>query len=640
MRLLSRKTVKSIVTGALIFQFAALFIIVAIAIRWLDFRKHDYLILSLSGQLRVISEVMSKQSENYLLHAARDHDTYNRDLKLYRKDLDSLVAEYDAIIDDFVNRQLTRDVTGLDENITCSWDKQSRSQLDQTAADWYRFKQGLLKELGPDRNAPRLEAAAEFITDKGQQLIWSSTALTEAFRRMMEGKLAHIKLLNQAGLAISVLIAALILWLLYRKVFRSLDRTVKGFHRVAQGELDHKVPISGFQELGELSEAFNSLTQRLSSLFRLTHRINTATNLDETLRFVLEEFRDFQPIDWVGMLQPMPDGERIQLMRVYTDTLHHPDEGSEFLLPESGIVDQVLHSHQARAVNDLHDNPQPLQQDRFLETLANNGFGSALLLPLTTASREGVLLVFATETEQAYSAEHLELLSNIAAQVSSGFDKTIGLETMVISTLQGLAKLAESRDPETGEHLTRMSLYSSILAEELGREGPYRKQITPTYIRDVFYFAPMHDIGKVGIEDSILLKPGKLDPQQRREMERHPVIGAEVLRRCETQMNSIGYSIFQVGIEIAESHHERYDGSGYPHGLSGEAIPLSARIVAAADVFDALTSRRPYKEAWPVEQALEWMREQAGKHFDPEVVAALDRALPRVMDIYHSHKHV
>jgi len=637
MRLFARKTIKSIVTSALIFQFAALFIIVAVAIDWLNVRRHDYLILSLSGQLRVISEVMSKQSENYLLHAARDYDTYNRDLKLYCKDLDSLVAEYDAIIDDFVNRQLTQDVTGLNETITCSWDQQSRSQLDITAADWYRFKQGLLKELGPDKNAPRLEAAAKYITDKGKQLIWSSTALTQAFRRMMEGKLSHIKLLNQAGLAISVLIAAFILWLLYAKVFRSLDTTVKGFHRVAQGELDHKVPISGFRELGELSEAFNSLTQRLSSLFRLTQRINTATNLDETLRFVLEEFRDFQPIDWVGMLQPMPDGERIQLMRVYTDTLHHPDEGSEFRLPESETLGDTLHTHQARAINDLRSHAQT---DRFLRTLAENDFGSALLLPLNTASREGVILVFATEAEQAYSAEHLELLSNIAAQVSSGFDKTIGLETMVISTLQGLAKLAESRDPETGDHLTRMSLYSAILAEELGKEAAYREQINPTYVRDIFYFAPMHDIGKVGIEDGILLKPGRLDPEERREMERHPVIGAEVLRRCESQMNHIGYSVFQVGIEIAEAHHEKYDGNGYPYGLAGEAIPLSARIVAAADVFDALTSRRPYKEAWTIDQAMSLMHDEAGRHFDPKVVAALERALPRVLEIYESHKHV
>ncbi|MBD3670737.1 MAG: HD domain-containing protein [Gammaproteobacteria bacterium] len=636
MALFSRKTIKSLVATALVIQFSALALIVGIALNWLDLRKHDYLILNLSGQLRVISEVMLKQSENYLSHAARDYETYYRDLNLFRKDLDRLVEEYDAIINDFVRRELTQEVTGLSESITCSWDGQSRSQLDQTAAAWYRFRDGLQGELGPDPEAPRLEAAANYIVQNGQQLVWSSTALTEAFRRMMEGKLSAIKTLNQVGLGISILIALIVLWLLYSKVFRPLDRTVKGFHRVEQGQLDHKVPGSGFRELDDLSTAFNSLTQRLSSLFRLTQRINTATNLDDTLRFVLEEFRDFQPIDWVGMLRPIPGGRRIQLMRAYTDGSHHPDEGAEYEL-EGSIVQRASEQHTPYAVNELR---QQDYNDEFLSALKQNGFGSALLLPLSTASREGVILVFATEQEDSYNNEHIELLTNIGAQVGSGFDKTIGLETMVISSLTGLAKLAESRDPETGDHLLRMSHYSAIVADELGKRAAYRDIVTPTYVRDIFHFAPMHDIGKVGIEDNILLKPGRLDPEERREMERHPLIGAEVLRRCEAQMNHIGYSVFQVGIEIAEAHHEKFDGSGYPHGLSGESIPLSARIVACADVFDALTSRRPYKEAWPVEKALDLLRDEAGHHFDPEVVEALHDALPRIMDIYNTHKHI
>jgi response regulator RpfG family c-di-GMP phosphodiesterase len=206
--------------------------------------------------------------------------------------------------------------------------------------------------------------------------------------------------------------------------------------------------------------------------------------------------------------------------------------------------------------------------------------------------------------------------------------------------VEGLAKLAESRDPETGDHLVRMSLYSAILTEELGKDGVHRERITPAYVRDVFRFAPMHDIGKVGIRDDILLKPGRLDPDERTEMERHPVIGGQVLRRSEEQMNALGHSIFQIGIEIAEGHHEKFDGSGYPDGLEGEAIPLAARIIAVADVLDALTSKRPYKEAWPMEKALETIDNDAGKHFDPAVVAALHRALPRVMEIYERLKHV
>jgi response regulator RpfG family c-di-GMP phosphodiesterase len=123
-------------------------------------------------------------------------------------------------------------------------------------------------------------------------------------------------------------------------------------------------------------------------------------------------------------------------------------------------------------------------------------------------------------------------------------------------------------------------------------------------------------------------------------MERHPTIGGEVLRRCEAQMETLGHSMFQTGIEIAECHHEKFDGSGYPAGLKGQDIPLSARIVAAADVFDALTSKRPYKDAWPVEKALSVMQEDAGKHFDPDVIAAMQRSLPRMMEIYDRLKHV
>jgi HD-GYP domain-containing protein (c-di-GMP phosphodiesterase class II) len=150
----------------------------------------------------------------------------------------------------------------------------------------------------------------------------------------------------------------------------------------------------------------------------------------------------------------------------------------------------------------------------------------------------------------------------------------------------------------------------------------------------------MHDVGEVGIAGGILVKPGTLTDEERDEMQRHPLIGGAVLRRCEAQMNAHGREVFQCGIDIAEGHHERWDGWGYPRGAAREAIPLAARIVAVADVFDALTSRRPYKEAWSVERALGTIERDSGRHFDPEVVAALRRAIPRVLGVYERLKHV
>ena len=178
------------------------------------------------------------------------------------------------------------------------------------------------------------------------------------------------------------------------------------------------------------------------------------------------------------------------------------------------------------------------------------------------------------------------------------------------------------------------------IAEELAMGDEYGHMLSPDIIRNIFRFAPMHDIGKVGIKDEILLKPGKLTPEERAEMEQHPSIGGQVLRRCELQMNAHGHSVFQVGIEISECHHEKFDGSGYPAQSAGQDIPLSARIVAVADVFDALTSKRPYKEAWPVERAMAVLREDAGGHFDPVVVTAAEQSLPRMLEIYDRLKHV
>jgi putative two-component system response regulator len=183
-----------------------------------------------------------------------------------------------------------------------------------------------------------------------------------------------------------------------------------------------------------------------------------------------------------------------------------------------------------------------------------------------------------------------------------------------------LAALAESRDPETGEHLERLRCYSQLLAEELSRTGPYRHQIDRAFLEDLYRSSPLHDIGKVGIPDAILRKPGKLTPDEFEIMKRHTTIGAEALARASHEAGCAGF--LEMAVEIARYHHERFDGRGYPAGLSGRDIPLPARIVALADVYDALTSPRVYKEAFAPELARSMIEEQCGRHFDPVVVEA------------------
>lgn len=188
------------------------------------------------------------------------------------------------------------------------------------------------------------------------------------------------------------------------------------------------------------------------------------------------------------------------------------------------------------------------------------------------------------------------------------------------ATILGLAKLAEYRDQATGAHLERIREYCKILAEELATKPAYAGYITKEYIEDIYHSSILHDIGKVGIPDSILLKPGRLTPEEFEVVKRHSALGGEALKEVEAKIE--GQSFLTLGKEIAYYHHEKWDGTGYPRGLKGEQIPLSARIVALADVYDALTSKRVYKEAYTHEEARRIILEGRGTHFAPDVVDA------------------
>lgn len=202
-------------------------------------------------------------------------------------------------------------------------------------------------------------------------------------------------------------------------------------------------------------------------------------------------------------------------------------------------------------------------------------------------------------------------------------ERILALETRDLA-LFALAKLAESRDSETGTHVERVQAYTRLIAQHLSDEVRAVNGVDDEYIRLLHQTSPLHDLGKVGIPDSILLKPGKLTPGEFAIMETHTVIGAQTLDAALQRFPNARF--LQMAREIAVSHHEHFDGSGYPSGLVGHQIPLCGRIVAIADVYDALTSKRIYKEAMPHERAVEILHHGRGTHFDPDAVDAFDRA--------------
>ena len=216
------------------------------------------------------------------------------------------------------------------------------------------------------------------------------------------------------------------------------------------------------------------------------------------------------------------------------------------------------------------------------------------------------------------------LLEVFCQRISAAYDNLYLYQQLRRSqeaTVVALADLAEYRDSDTGQHVLRVQKLSDAIAAELRQKKLYSHDLTSEFMEMIGMASILHDVGKVGTPDHILFKPGKLDPDERAIMEQHAMIGAQILQKASAMVEGKSYLSF--GSEIAAGHHEHYDGQGYPQQRRGEEIPLSARIVAVVDVFDALLHKRPYKEPWPLSETMDYIRQRAGSQFDPHVVAAL-----------------
>ncbi|CCH48894.1 HD domain-containing phosphohydrolase [Pseudodesulfovibrio piezophilus] len=274
--------------------------------------------------------------------------------------------------------------------------------------------------------------------------------------------------------------------------------------------------------------------------------------------------------------------------------------------PQTGIIPVVM----VTSLDDVSDRVQALESgaDDFLTKPVDR---TELLARVRT-------LVKLKDYSEQLIHYHQELEREVerkTAQLSKALEK---LRSSSLQTIFRLSRTAEFKDEDTGAHIQRMSHYSAAIALEMG--------LSDTVAEHILYAAPLHDIGKIGIPDRILLKPGKLDPDEWEIMKRHTTIGARILEGDPS-------GILRLGEVIALNHHERWDGKGYPRGLAGRKIPLAARIVSIADVFDALLSPRPYKEAFSVDKTLEIMAGMRGTNFDPDVSDAFMRILDKIMHI-------
>jgi HD-GYP domain-containing protein (c-di-GMP phosphodiesterase class II) len=417
----------------------------------------------------------------------------------------------------------------------------------------------------------------------------------------------------------------------YSHLYKGIDDIGLGFYT-----LQDKNKVS--KKMLPVSSEIDDMFEKIKNIMSLIGNLNNNSSFTEMLRFIYSSFSAFIPYNYIGIALISEDKKYLKASYGVAD--NHikglPDKliGACWPIKETSLK-ELIRTGDPRIINDLEKYCENKPLTLYNKVILEAGIRASITLPLKVSGEPVGVIFFSSVGKNVYKPEHLKLLHTLANSISISLNQNIYVNDIIYSSILALAKLSEARDEETGEHLNRMSVYSRLIAELLYENNIYTDEVNLDYIERIERYSPLHDIGKVGIRDNILLKPGKLTPEEFDEMKHHTAYGAEVLRQAEKNMHDDKKSLFHMGVEISEGHHEKWDGSGYPHGRKGFDIPLCARIVAVADVFDALTSKRPYKQAFTFDAAMEIISEGKGSHFDPVIADIFLTNRDRVEREYH-----
>ena len=374
---------------------------------------------------------------------------------------------------------------------------------------------------------------------------------------------------------------------------------------------------------------------QLEKMFEIISLLNQGLDIEEIFDKIDISLKSVIPFNSITLLSLNHEEKSFHVKLSHSDKVQPAKSGFSIKL-EDKVFNNILMAKDVIISNDIESFVTKLKLPAESRELISNETSSAVIMPLYIENTIKGFLLFLSEEPESYNEEHLRFLKLIAGQISLSIQRgdltselemhTKHLEHIVKvrthellktqkTTIFALSKLAETRDSETGEHLERMRNYCVLLAQIMKYSGEY-DSITSEFMRNIYDSCILHDIGKVGIPDVVLLKPAALNHEEFEIIKTHTVIGYNALNDASRTLGD--NSFLDMAKDIALYHHERWDGQGYPEGRHGENIPIVARIVTIGDVYDALTSKRPYKEAISHEQTVEIMRQEAYR-FDPRI---------------------
>lgn len=434
-----------------------------------------------------------------------------------------------------------------------------------------------------------------------------------------------------------------ILYFLYKSIKTSVNESLviiqDGIHMIdSRLNLEQigsfHIPDNAPEEILALGHAIHRIDEDLELDLKID-KIESYGSISEILKNLASALDGLIPIDRIAIAFYDSDG-RVTAESAYTKYNKIWLEPGYSELLSSTSLNAVIATNKGKIINDLPEYVSINQVSESTKLIIEEGIRSNMTIPLQSNQRCVGFFFIASLEYNTYNQYHLKVAHRVAKRLKHRFVHEFLSQELIADTANSFVSLMNEKDNETAGHISRMALYSFTIAKNLSKKD---FSISPGFPREILWFAPLHDIGKISIPDNILMKKGSLTTAESEIMKQHVNSGLKIIKGMNQRIGSIlNQSVLKTAEDIISGHHEKYDGSGYPEGLKGREIPLAGRIAAIADVFDALTSRRSYKEAVPIEKALFIMEEEMKGFFDPYLYECFQDSVDEIFAIFKTHQ--
>ena len=459
------------------------------------------------------------------------------------------------------------------------------------------------------------------------------------FQQLQDGVSAVYTILGI--LLVLILLISVLIFLFYRRFHRfilSIDKGIKQIDSHLHYEKVSRLTVSEDDplEVRDFYRTINKIDDDIE-LDQFLDGVDSYGRLSDVLEMIAPVIQGLIPCDRIALAFNDTKGY-VTAESAYTNYRGiQLDPGKSEMICQTSL-EHLVQRRESRIIPDLVDYARGNKVSESTKLILKEGIRSSITVPLFNGDRCIGFLFLSSKVAGIYKQNHLKTANRIANKLKTRFYNDFLIQEVIAETSRSFVSLVNEKDNETSSHLDRMTQYSFLIARCL---TDCLEELTPQLIREIRWFAPLHDIGKVGVPDAILGKHGPLTDEEIRIMRQHVVLGEKIIQTMNGNLDAIvSKPLLQTAVDIIRGHHERFDGKGYPKGLIGEEIPLAGRIIAVADVFDALTSKRVYKDAYSIDESCRIMAEEMNGAFDPDVFQGLLDAMDEIRSVYEALKEV